>query len=289
MKKLISLFLEIHQKRAPSSKFNISKDLDFEALSIAQECQLTCQNYKKHSHYKFALMFNRILDSRLTSLLDSADLLNPQVYLSLTSAILNWCPWQARKQVLCLKIKNSLLRLLPIARQKQQLQRLCRQYREHLQVELESQLQNQHKQTYLTYAKRNTIIFAAPPQSDRAQAILVKDPRPALDKIIAGQNSYIIHSSKSLSFALEKYKVVSQLQESLNTPVKSAPEQLKDFKQKFLAKRSILEKNRDNLSILFLKGVATVFSLGLAYAFGIWNVKGKQTAANLQQALYSRQ
>ena len=107
--------------------------------------------------------------------------------------------------------------------------------------------------------------------------------------IIANQNQYIVNPEKPLSFALEKYKVISRLQESLNTPIKSAPEQLKDFKQKFFTERLILEKNRDKPATVFLKGVATLLSLGLAYALGIWNVKGKQTAANLQQALLVQQ
>lgn len=286
MKKLISLFLETHrQSQALNSSFNISKELDLEALAVLEACRRNCRHYKKKSQRKFTSMLNRVLDSQLTLLLNSADLLNADVYGKLTAAIKNWCPWQSRQQVFCLKIKNHLLKLLPSVRQKQQLQKLCGEYRQHLQVDIETQLQRRHSQALVACSMRNTAIFAAPPQSNQPQARLVNDSRTTMDKIIADQNQYIVNPGKSLGFALEKYKVVTRLQESLNTPVKSAPEQLKDFRQKFLAERAILEKNRDRPSILFLKGIATLFSLGVAYLLGIWNVRGQQAAANLQQTL----
>ena len=183
MKKLISLFLEIHrQNQALNSSFNISKELDLEALSVFEECQRSCKHYKLKSQRKFYIMLNRVLDSRLTILLNSVDLLNPKTYADLTNAIDNWCPWQSRRQTHCLKIKNNLLKLLPAARQKQQLQKLCSEYREHLQVELETRLQQQHQQAYLACSMRSTAVFAAPPQSNKEQAKVVKDGRTVLDK-----------------------------------------------------------------------------------------------------------
>ncbi len=35
----------------------------------------------------------------------------------------------------------------------------------------------------------------------------------------------------------------------------------------------------------FVKGVATVFSVGIAWVCGIWNIKGKEAAQGLQTVL----
>ncbi len=62
-------------------------------------------------------------------------------------------------------------------------------------------------------------------------------------------------------------------------------EQLEAFRAVFKQKRALIETRRDTAAMCFLKAVATFFSIGLAYVFGIWKVRGaeemKQMAAML--------
>jgi len=65
----------------------------------------------------------------------------------------------------------------------------------------------------------------------------------------------------------------------------STYQQLQNFKHIFQSQRKIIEKDRDSWGMKFIKGVATVLSLGIAWACGIWNVKGQQAAQKMDQAL----
>ena len=121
--------------------------------------------------------------------------------------------------------------------------------------------------------------------ADRPQISLVKDRRSPVERLAAEPSRYIQNPDKPLDLALQKYQAVSQLEATLATPVKSATEQVKDFNQVFKVQRSLLEKDRDSLAMKFLKGVATVLSLGIAWGLGIWGIKGKVAAEKVQQVL----
>ena len=76
--------------------------------------------------------------------MDKVDLLNAVNYSTLRNAIHRWCPWQANQQKCCIQVQQSLLTLLPVARQKQELRQLCQEYKNHLAVEIESQAKKRH-------------------------------------------------------------------------------------------------------------------------------------------------
>ena len=121
--------------------------------------------------------------------------------------------------------------------------------------------------------------------ANRSQIMLVKDRRSPVDRLASEPSRYIQDPDKPLDRALQKYQAVSQLEAALATPVKSATEQVKDFNQVFKVQRPLLEKDRDSLAMKFLKGVATVLSLGIAWGLGIWGIKGKVAAEKIQQVL----
>ena len=60
---------------------------------------------------------------------------------------------------------------------------------------------------------------------------------------------------------------------------------MKDFRAQFKIQRPVIEQDRDSWAMKFAKGVATVLSLGVAWLCGIWNVKGQETAGDLQTTL----
>ncbi len=287
MRKLMEQFLETHRKSlAVNSIVNINMDIDRETLEIYAQAQNEAQ---KRSRNKSAEAADRILNNalavRLTPLLAKIDLLNAANYRILTGAIKRWCPWQKDKQKACLQVQKVLLTLLPAAQQKQQLETLCQEYKAHLKNWIEEEVKNNHDYAYITCSTSRTMIFGAAPVADRPQISLVKDKRSPVERLAAEPSRYLLNPDKPLALALQKYQTVSQLEATLATPVKSATEQVKDFNQVFKAQRSLLEKDRDSLAIKFLKGVATVLSLGIAWGLGIWGVKGKVTAGKVQQVL----
>ncbi len=61
--------------------------------------------------------------------------------------------------------------------------------------------------------------------------------------------------------------------------------QLQAFRTEFTRHRALLETRRDTGFMTFLKVVASCFSLGLAVAFGIWNVKGEGEMKKMEAML----
>ncbi len=113
----------------------------------------------------------------------------------------------------------------------------------------------------------------------------VIDARPPVEKMTSEPTRDIGKSSQPPSLAVQKYQAVSALQATLTTPVKSATEQLKDFRAQFKVQSAVIEQDRDSWAVKFCKGVVTVLSLGVAWAMGIWNIKGKEAAGKLQTTL----
>ncbi len=178
-----------------------------------------------------------------------------------------------------------MLALLPAAQQKQQLGVVCQEYKAHLTLEIERQVKNDHEQAYLACSNSRTALCGAEPIANRPQIRMVTDKRSPIERLAAEPSRYIQNPDKTLTLALQKYQTVSQLQATLATPVKSATEQVKDFNQVFKAQRSVLEKDRDSLAMKFMKSVATVLSLGIAWGLGIWGIKGKVATDKVQQML----
>ncbi len=194
-------------------------------------------------------------------------------------------PWQPNQQQICIKVQQTLLNLLPVARQKQELRQLCQEYLDHLAVEVEKEAKADSEQNYFVSSNSRTLLFGAPPVNERTQVTRVIDSRPPVEKLATEPTRTIGKSGKPLFLAVQKYQAMSTLQATLSTPVKSAPEQLKDFQNQFKKQREVIEQDRDSWAMKFVKGVATVFSIGIAWACGIWNIKGKEAAKGLQTVL----
>ncbi len=289
MSKLIEQFLETHRQcTAQNSVFNISQALDQEALAIVEQAQAETQRRFRGkttdtSHQQ--KVFNASLAARLTRLLDKVDLINVSRYGALGNAIRRWCPWQSGQQQVCLEVQKTLLTLLPVTRQKQELQQLCQDYRNHLAVEVENEAKNDSEQNYMISTEKRTLLFGAPPVNERAQEKMVTDSRPSVEKLVMGPTRAVGKPDQPPSLAVQKYQAVSALQTTLSTPVKSATEQVKDFRAQFRIQRPVIEQDRDSWAMKFAKGVATVLSLGVAWLCGIWNVKGQEAADDLQTTL----
>ena len=67
----------------------------------------------------------------------------------------------------------------------------------------------------------------------------------------------------------------------------SLESRLDKFSELFATKKYIIEQNRDSKTKIFLKCVATVFTLGLGIPW-IWNVKGKELSNKIDLKLDSQ-
>jgi hypothetical protein len=289
MSKLIEQFLETHRQcTAQNSVFNISQALDREARTMVEQAQAETQRRTKAKTAdtrQQQKVFNAILATHLTRLLDKVDLLNITRYSTLGNAVRRWCPWQSGQQQVCLEVQKTLLTLLPVARQKQELQQLCKDYRNHLAEEIENEAKNESEQNYTANTQGRTLLFGAPPVKKRAQVKMVADSRPPVEKLVTEPTRVTRKPDQPPSLAVQKYQAVSALQATLTTPVKSAPEQMKDFRAQFKIQRPVIEQDRDSWAMKFAKTVATVLSLGVAWLCGIWDVKGQVATDKLQTTL----
>ena len=91
---------------------------------------------------------------------------------------------------------------------------------------------------------------------------------------------------KSTKFVLAKAKVraIDEMLTPLSNPT-IGEKQIGDFKNKFLEHRALIETARDTCSMLFVKGLATVLTLGVAAYFGIWHVKGRDLTSKMTSLL----
>ena len=103
-----------------------------------------------------------------------------------------------------------------------------------------------------------------------------------MDRFVADHPHGISNGSNSLNAAIKKYAAVNTMESTLNTP-QPVHQQLQRFKQTYQLQSKIIEKDRDSWGMKFMKGVATVLSLGIAWACGIWNVKGQQASERLRK------
>jgi hypothetical protein len=289
MSKLIENFLENYRHAVvENSDFVISQTLDKEALAIYEQARVEAHRRSKgkpDDTVRQQKQLSSALEIQLTRVLNKVDLLNQAQYDTLKNAIQRWCSWQAGQQSCCIQVQQSMLTLLPVARKKQELQQLCQEYKNHLTVEIESQAKKDSEQNYFICSNSRTLLFGAPPVNERAQVKRVVDARPPVEKLTSEPTRDIGKSNQPPSLAVKKYGAVSALQATLATPVKSATEQLKDFRAQFKVQQSVIEKDRDSWAMKFCKGVVTVLSLGVAWALGIWNIKGKEAVGKLQSTL----
>jgi hypothetical protein len=285
MHQLFKYFLEAHQHAtAHGSTLSFNSALDQEALKLYTQASMEAHRRARNRQIDVQRLLVNALAVRLTQLLSTVNLRDLTSYNTMKQAIEYWCPWQGSQQSSCLILQQTLLEMLPAARQKQELEFLCHQYSAHLKTEIETAIKTEKQPVYLEQFHAKPKLFGAPPLPNIKQNVsIVRDQRGAIDQIAAEPQQYLSNPSESLTSALKKYQVVNELQQNLKNPVKTAITQVADFNDQFQAKREVLEKNRDSLSITFMKAVATVLTVGFAIFCGIWNVHGKISAKQIQQ------
>ncbi|QBR84947.1 hypothetical protein E3983_11650 [Legionella israelensis] len=87
--------------------------------------------------------------------------------------------------------------------------------------------------------------------------------------------------------ACNKYDTVKEMKDILNDDKKPSAKKLSDFKHTFNANRDLLNKRRDNAGTTFLKGVATVLSLGFVLLLykNFWKPESQKTAEQIDLVL----
>lgn len=231
--------------------------------------------------YKITVeQLNRQIAVQVTAELAKVDLLNPLQYQAIQSATQYWQPNPESDQASqCLNVRQVLLEMLPLARQKQQLQQPLQEYQAHLKTEIESELASSHPIAYQEYC------------SDRMGVEIVKaqsQPKPVkardLDYFLKNEAQILPIKNESLQQAMAKYATVCIAQETLHS-AKPATEQVRDFQAVLPQVKSVVEKSRDSFGMKCLKVVATILSLGVAALVGIWNVKGRGTVKKIENTL----
>ena len=172
---------------------------------------------------------------------------------------------------------------MPQARQKQELQVICQDYKAHLKEEIVSELKEKHPQEYAQFTANKKIKGVPLPDSGKLPQQVTQAGKN-MDRFVADHPQGISNGSESLNAAIKKYAAVNTMASTLNTP-QPVHQQLQSFKQTFQSQSKIIEKDRDSWGMKFMKGVATVLSLGIAWACGIWNVKGQQASEKITETL----
>lgn len=90
---------------------------------------------------------------------------------------------------------------------------------------------------------------------------------------------------ENFKLALEKYEKVREMRGMLADNNASPQQRLENFRNSFTVNRQLIEQRRDSGAIKFLKVVATIFTFGIAAAAGLWKVKGKQFADDIDKQL----
>lgn len=295
MKPLTQLFLRTHRKAVKEGwEFNISLVLDRKALQLYDQALARTMSRLRNKHKDKApdttavqRLIREELAVSLTQLLSRTHLRDSATYTALKQAVQNWCPWEVGTQQPGQLIRETLLSLLPVAQKKQQLEGLCNEYRNHLATEIKDHLKSDYPSIHAQITNEQSRVFGAPPFEDgEPRALSIDSHCQSLDRFVAEQARHLPKPSVPLARAIDKYRAVTTLQNSLKTPIKTVNAQLQDFSQQFQANRTVIEKDRDSLAMKFVKGVATLLSLGSAMLLlGIWKIKGKDVSQKISETL----
>ena len=94
----------------------------------------------------------------------------------------------------------------------------------------------------------------------------------------------IDNASEQLKLAVKKYNAVHAMHATLLKEDVSSEAKLQNFRAEYTPQRvAILNTRRDTAAVTFFKVVATVFTLCLALAFGLWKPKGEKLSEKIQQ------
>lgn len=297
MQPLTQLFLNTHRQAVTEGwEVHISVVLDRKALQLYDQAlvRATARWKSKQKNNPQTVsgtadlqrLIREELVVELTRLLSRANLCDPIAYEALKQAVQNWCPWEIGAQQPGVLIRETLLSLLPQSRKKQALDGLCNNYRDHLATVIEGHLSSDYPAIHAQLSAEQSRVFGAPPfENGEPRALSIDSRCQVLDRFVAEQAQSLQKPSVALTGAIDKYRAVAGLQESLKTPIKSVTAQLQDFSQQFKTVKPVIEQDRDSWAVKFVKGVATLLSLGAAALFGIWHIQGKNTAEKIEQAL----
>jgi hypothetical protein len=292
LKSFADLFLQTHPTAvADGSTWNINVALDRQALQLYEQAEAAATQRLKNkkqppSEATIQRLVQQELAVRLTALLSHAALNDETAYRTFQQAVRQWSPWAVEAQSAGQQVRDTMLSLLPIVRKKQQLQTLCNDYRDHLAAEIQDHLKNDHPKAYAQLCADQSRVFGAPPfENGEPRAFCIDSRAQAMDRFVQEQATHLPKPSVALAKAVEKYRAVTQLTACLQTPIQTAAAQIQAFSQQFSAAKPVIEQDRDSWAMTFLKGVATVFSLGAAILCGIWRVKGQAVTQNIETTL----
>lgn len=201
------------------------------------------------------------------------DLSDPLCYHAVLTAIQAWQPrYVSSDQVVALQrcgfVQNGLLALLPPLRRWQQLNQLCQDYQHHL-IDEAALLIFYEEPSALSIQTRTSASLSS---ADRG---FTRQPYSA---------GIVLTQEIGLKKITEKMEAVAAMQQTLHTR-QDVTTQCQSFQTVFQQKRCLIEKDRDSVAMTFVKAVVTVLSLGLAAIFGLWSVKGRETAQQIETVL----
>lgn len=232
-------------------------------------------------NFNFDETIQENLNAKLTDLLSTMDLLREDNYKNILNVIDNWQPTHT-DQYKCNRIKKLLFELLPLAKQKQQLQSVCLKYKDYLKMIIENDLAEQFPEEYQLYCKPYVHLVLNTSRNYEQKAVTPRD----MDFFVTHYERRLPIKDSTLKSAMEKYQLVSALQLTLQNS-KSAPTQIMEFNQLFRSNRAKLEKRRDGIGTVFVKMVLTILSAGALLLAGLWSVQGARTANKVQKILDS--
>lgn len=246
------------------------------------------KNYKKKSlyeHFPIEKNIQKCLEEQVTKLLSPINLLTENNYQTIQRVVDNWDLGKVNDQkIKYQKIKKLILELLPAVRQKQQLLQVCDEYKNHLKNTIEEQIASDFPGEYQLYKRPHIQMVLVRGLGYQSKAVEAKDMNFFVNYYSRGLEI----KDESLKLAMEKYQVVTGLQNTLQSP-KSVTVQITEFRQKLKISQPVIEKSRDTSSQIFLKAIATLLSLGAAILAGIWSVKGHQAIDHVKKILATKE
>jgi hypothetical protein len=267
---------------------NISVALDDKVKQLYEQASMNAQRRLRNKKEVSASQQNTVLIEELTVLLtqycDKADLLDPVKYEALSLSVQRWCPWEVESQMSGQLARQLLISMLPQARKKQQLLQICDQFKSHLKADIESGLKD-HPKVYAEYKAQTPQSFGGPTLPTGKPTTISFDPCRPLDRFIDESAPKLKNPNPSLTCAIDNYRVVRQLEEKLQHPLKPVERQLQDFRQEFTRQKPVIEKNPDSAAVQFIKRVVNTLSKGLMQKLGFWQVKGQAAAQKIADKL----
>jgi len=161
---------------------------------------------------------------------------------------------------------DAIIKEFNATKKVKQLKPICQTYLEHL------------ASTIQAYIKKNK------------EELLNDFPKEKGASLVAwiNQNAGKLPSKKSdnpFNLAVEKYLAVNALYNGLEKNDAMSSKKLQSFTQLLGEKKKLLNTRRDSAGMTFLKGLASVLSLGIAALCGLWKPKGKKTLNEMQTVL----